>query len=150
MSLKHKHLVGYIMLLAWMAVIFMLSHEPADVSSTRSDVISAAITSLSGGQLDDVSTYVVRKSAHAVAYLVLGVLAYRVMRGHGLGDRRAVGFSILLCAVYAISDEVHQVFVPGRSGEVGDVLLDTVAASIGVIGYHGIRQYLTKRAARHA
>lgn len=150
MPVNKSLIISYAMLIAWMTVIFMLSHEPADVSSTRSDVISAAITSLSGGQLDDVSTYVVRKSAHAVMYLVLGVLAYRVMRGHGLGDRRAVGFSILLCAVYAISDEVHQVFVPGRSGEVGDVLLDTVAAGIGVIGYHGIKQYLTKRAARHA
>mgnify|MGYP001948405098 CR=1 FL=1 len=44
--------------------------------------------------------------------------------------------SIFLAFLYACSDEVHQLFVAGRSGQVSDVLLDTIGASVGVGLYY--------------
>ena len=42
---------------------------------------------------------------------------------------------IIICILYAISDEIHQLFVPGRSGQVSDVLLDTLGAFTGIMIY---------------
>lgn len=46
-----------------------------------------------------------------------------------------MGFALLICVLYAISDEVHQKFIPGRSGEVRDVIIDTAGASVGISVY---------------
>lgn len=44
---------------------------------------------------------------------------------------KGVGLTILICILYAISDEVYQLFVPGRGGQVSDVILDIVGAIVG-------------------
>ena len=71
--------------------------------------------------------------AHAVVYGVLGVL---VLRGFASGrwrgvTRRAAALAILVSALYGVSDEVHQRFVPGRNAEVRDAVADAVGASLG-------------------
>lgn len=43
-----------------------------------------------------------------------------------------VGLSIIVCALYAVSDEFHQLFVSGRSGEIRDIIIDSCAATFGV------------------
>ena len=43
--------------------------------------------------------------------------------------------ALLICVLYAVSDEVHQIFVPGRGAEVKDVLIDSAGASVGVLMY---------------
>ena len=47
-------------------------------------------------------------------------------------DKRTFIFAIILCILYSISDEVHQYFVPGRSGEVLDVAIDTIGSCLGI------------------
>jgi len=39
---------------------------------------------------------------------------------------------LLSCSLYAVTDEIHQLFVPGRSGELRDVMIDSIAALVGV------------------
>ena len=70
----------------------------------------------------------VRKSAHFTIYLILGLLILSFIREFRVVDYRAVLLSVFLTFLYACSDEVHQLFVPGRSGEFLDVLLDSVGA----------------------
>jgi VanZ family protein len=54
--------------------------------------------------------------------------------------------STILVAVYATSDEIHQLFVPGRSGEVRDVLIDTSAGLVGVVmTYFIIKKYTSRK-----
>ena len=50
--------------------------------------------------------------------------------------RRILLLSIFLAFLYACSDEVHQLFVAGRSGQASDVLLDTFGAMVGVGVYY--------------
>lgn len=117
---------------AWMVVIFLLSHEVAVESTARSDVI---VSMLHGVGLDSATEFVtvlVRKSAHFLAYAVLGGMFCWVLQGYGLQMHKAIVISLALAAVYAISDEVHQTFIAGRSGEVGDVLIDTLGALAGI------------------
>ena len=59
----------------------------------------------------------------------------------GFKMRKAVVLSFIICLLYAISDEVHQTLIPGRSGEVSDVILDTIGASIGILIYFQVRKF---------
>ena len=131
--MNKKLAIGYVAMAAWMAVIFVLSSEGHDTSSGRSDAIVHTLQSAGLGFAPvDVLTFITRKAAHTVAYLLLGILAYRAVRQHGLLARRVAMIAIAIVVVYATSDEVHQLFVPGRSGEPRDVLIDSTAGAVGV------------------
>lgn len=125
--------ISYTLLLGWMVVIFVLSSEGHNTSSGRSDAIVQALQSIGVSWQTDLLTFLTRKAAHTVAYLVLGVLAYNVMRQYRLSNQVAVAVSAAVVVVYAMSDELHQLLVPGRSGEVRDVLIDSTAGLLGVL-----------------
>lgn len=64
---------------------------------------------------------------HLVGYAILGFLLYRAFNGGVAGwSREAAGYALLVGVIYAVSDEVHQVFVPGREASFFDVVIDTV------------------------
>jgi VanZ family protein len=92
---------------AWAALIFVLSSIP-DLG-----------TGLGGWDV------ALRKVAHAAEFAVLGFLLARA-----IGRERP---ALVLGIAYAVSDELHQHFVPGRVGSPLDVLLDTVGVAIGVL-----------------
>lgn len=124
--------ISYALVVGWMAVIFVLSSEGHDASSGRSDAIVQALQAMGVSWQVDLLTFLTRKAAHTVAYLMLGVLAFNVVRQYRLSGRMTVAVSVLVVALYAMSDEIHQLFVPGRSGEVRDVLIDSAAGLLGV------------------
>jgi len=68
---------------------------------------------------------VLRKIAHTAEFAVLGALLLRALRSELAAFAAGVA--------YAISDEVHQHFVPGRRGAPLDVLIDTVGVGLGVL-----------------
>jgi VanZ family protein len=69
---------------------------------------------------------------HIIEYAVLGfLLSIALKKGSGRLQKRMVLLAILLAAVYGISDEVHQFFVPGRTASFYDVLADSVGAVMG-------------------
>lgn len=74
------------------------------------------------------------KSGHSIGYALLGGLLLRAMAG---GRLRGVTWTrglaaIVLATLYGVSDEFHQLFVPGRSADRYDVLADCVGASAAV------------------
>ena len=75
------------------------------------------------------------KVAHAIAYFGFGVLAFRAVAG-GLAAQvtvpRAIATMIIAIA-YAVSDEVHQLFVPGRNADVVDVVADAAGAALALV-----------------
>ena len=115
-----------------MIIIFIFSSAPADDSNRQSGLIINAITFLFPN-LKDVESLVtiVRKIAHFTEYAILGFFIARAFKL----SKASPWFSILACAIYAGSDELHQSFIPGRSAEVKDVVLDTVGATFGVLIY---------------
>jgi VanZ family protein len=74
------------------------------------------------------------KSGHSIGYAILGALLLRALaRGRLTGvtwGRAAV--AVALATLYGISDEVHQMFVPGRMADVHDVMADFVGAAVAV------------------
>jgi VanZ family protein len=85
---------------------------------------------------------------HGLEYLGLGILVTRALND---GLRREVArgtliLSFLLCVLYAISDEIHQMYVPNRFADVTDVLSDAAGASLG-LGAVYLAQRLRRRGA---
>jgi VanZ family protein len=136
-----SRLYSYSVLFAWMLIIFLFSSEPAAVSSLRSAVIVEVVKVISGGAFSDILTFLARKSAHIFLYSVLGILMYIVIRTYDLHIKKVIVAAVLLVFLYAVSDEVHQTNIPGRSGEVRDVLIDTAAGSLGIgVAYTALRK----------
>ena len=99
-------LSAWLPVVAWAGLIFTLSSIP-DLG-----------TGLGGWDL------LLRKLAHAAEFAVLGVLFLRAV------ERPVLAF--LLASAYAVSDEIHQIFVPGRLGSPLDVLIDMVGVAVGI------------------
>ena len=135
----------------WMALIFYLSNQPATDSSELSrgvtEVIVTTIEKVAPHTEFDISNFnhIVRKNAHFFIYFVLGMLVINALRRSGVYGIRGIGFALLICVLYAISDEVHQLFIPGRSGEVRDVLIDSAGASVGIGVYLVIGRVVNRR-----
>ena len=78
----------------------------------------------------------VRKSAHFIEFFILGLLVINVVKDYYKINYKYLIICILFCLIYSISDEVHQIYVLGRSCRIKDVIIDTIGSSIGVIIYY--------------
>ena len=128
-----------------MIFIFLQSALPADLSSTESGVIVGWIMEHFGAALylsEGTVIFAVRKTAHFMEYLVLGsclLSAVREWRPEGTGQIDMTSLiregllSWGIAAAYAVSDEVHQIYVPGRSCELRDVVIDSCGALLGIV-----------------
>lgn len=121
--------------LLWMAVIFVLSHQSASISSGQSSVFVEQLRHIAPSVDQQLLTFLVRKGAHIFAYFVLGILTFNALWRVDLSKFKfnyPLGLSIIVCALYATSDEFHQLFISGRSGEIRDIIIDSCAATVGV------------------
>jgi VanZ family protein len=101
--------------LAWMVVIFLFSNQAHSGDITRE-------------YLGDFNVPI-RKLAHALEYGILCLLARRAFGQSGnIFERHPNLFALALSALYALSDEYHQSFVPGRSATITDAGVDTIGA----------------------
>ena len=150
-SPRKKVVLRWAVVLGWMVMIFSLSHESADGSSARSDGIVELLRAIGLGGSADVLSAIVRKSAHVVAYAVLGGLVVWAMAARARVSRRLIAWSVVVACSYAVSDELHQAWVPGRSAEVRDVLIDTAGAAVGapLAGWIFTRHYKSARVGKY-
>ncbi|MBK1812615.1 VanZ family protein [Clostridium sp. YIM B02505] len=120
-------------LLFWMIIIFAYSSKNGTESDKQSALVIYVFNALGidlNGMLGELATFIVRKAAHFTEYLILVLLAYNAFRNY-LNKRSAIILGIILTFGYACTDEIHQLFVPGRTGKFRDVLIDTSGAIFG-------------------
>jgi VanZ family protein len=77
--------------------------------------------------------YPIRKYAHVFEYFVLYILTFLFINCYDLDLKRKIIYSMIVCVLYACSDEFHQMLVPGRDGSVRDVFVDSFGSSIGLL-----------------
>lgn len=139
--MKHRFSIQlYILLiLAVMSFIFIQSAFPASMSNIESNSIVSMLM-----QYFDVNrstlTFYVRKGAHFTEYLVLGSCLALFFGSLIKAGRRRKGkivsfflFPWIIGTIYAVSDEIHQRFVSGRSCEFRDILIDSCGVALGVM-----------------
>jgi len=136
-----KKAFKWLMVIIWMVVIFLFSNEPAVVSDEKSRFV-IYIFKFIGLNLDSIlgelSNFIVRKAGHITEYLILYLLLMNAFKEYcNTVKSMYISFAVLVC--YASSDEIHQLFVPGRAGRVSDVIIDSVGGIIGIIGIYMIR-----------
>ncbi|MDE7326481.1 MAG: VanZ family protein, partial [Lachnospiraceae bacterium] len=140
-------------MLLFMGVIFSFSAKTAVESSQSSNVIVDVLMDehLIGGvakdpeKMREVLSFLVRKSAHMAEFAVLAMLASFWLSSFLMPYRRRCVLAVLISACYAASDEFHQLFVPGRSGELRDVMVDTAGAVLGIIFLSLIRHIIIRK-----
>lgn len=124
--MKKKSIHWLIPSLLWLALIFAHSAMPAELSHGESTGLLALVQRI----LPWLSHHALRKLAHFGEFAVLGLLVtgfFRQIRGFRL--IRPLG----ACLVSALTDETIQLFVVGRSGQIGDVWLDFSGAVFGAV-----------------
>jgi len=139
----------------WMAVIFSASSDSS--SFQRSSRIIAPLLRwlfphLSEATINVIVT-IVRKCAHLTEYAILAYLFWRALRKPQRADPRPWswregGLAILFVALYAATDEFHQLFVPTREASIRDVLLDTLGAAGGIIFVRAVLRFRQSRRER--
>ena len=134
---RFKKIISWMLVAGWMGLIFYLSHQTGEGSGSLSGSITERIIAFL--RLDNVDIdflhFLVRKGAHLFAYFVLGILLVNAFRMSGMVAGKYYYLSLAICVIYGMTDELHQLLVPGRSGQVRDVLIDSVGALIGISAY---------------
>lgn len=140
-----KRFLYLIPVIIWMIFIFYMSGKTGQESSGQSGKISLFITNLlekvrqdpaqEMQNLQDILELVIRKAAHMTEYAILFLLSYLATVKISMSQSRFYNRSIavLISLLYACSDEMHQLLVPGRSGRMIDVGIDMAGVLIVLI-----------------
>lgn len=130
-------------LVLWMALIFSFSNQKDVDSSKVSDgfidrtvvkiykIFNENITKEKENEIIEKYTYPIRKLAHYTLYFILGILSFLVVKDYSI-NKKLIIYSLLICFLYACSDEFHQLFIIGRSARVLDVMIDTFGSSCSI------------------
>lgn len=139
-SLKFKCLMWYFVALV-AAEIFVFSAQPSQISQSLSMSVTRDVVKLTSetsaaeaSGLQFVSLHkTIRKAAHFTLYTLLGLSLFGLFTAYDVKFSKKLSDTLLACLFYASSDELHQLFVPGRSASISDVCLDFSGAVFGVI-----------------
>ena len=139
MKLKVKRIIFAILVIINCVIIYKFSGQNSEESSQTSgffvDKIVSIIVdinkSLNKESITDMVTFFVRKTAHFSIYALLGVWLMNEANTFQISKRRKIIICLIFGCLYAISDELHQSFVGGRSAEIRDVCIDTCGVLFG-------------------
>lgn len=153
--LKYKDKVLIVLAIIWMGVIFMFSAQVSDESKSSSNkVTSAVVNTVISIKKENISeekrqkiiedkTFIVRKTAHFTEYFILGLILILYLQTKEKLTTKYIILAIIFCVLYATSDEIHQLFVDGRSCKIMDILIDTCGSSLAILGFTSIYKITT-------
>ena len=134
-----------ILIILWMYLVFGFSGQDGEQSSGISYKISMILT----GNNEDIAIIIepyVRKVAHFAEYAVGAILIYLLLYTFPKISSKIRNISsIIITIIYAISDEIHQLYIPGREGKIVDVYIDTLGIITGVIFINIIIKIFNKK-----
>ena len=105
-----KTLSLWLPVFVWMGIIFYFSNRP----------------DLPGGKFDWLD-FLTKKTAHIGEFFILNLLFYRAFQ------RKLPDYAILSSLIFAFSDEIHQLFTPGRGAKLTDVLIDFTGITLSSV-----------------
>ena len=150
-----KKIISILLVLIWMIVIFSFSNMDSTKSNNQSKgaidkVVEVTIdTSNQLGIVDEVPTEEqkqnivnklnkpLRKIMHFTIYLILAILILNALNNFNIKNKTII--TIIFCLIYAITDEYHQTLINGRTGQLSDVLIDTIGSIIDTLIYNKLK-----------
>ena len=149
--MKSKKIITIILVLLWMILVFYLSNQIADDSAELSGGLTRKVLQIlhiiDGKTVEEQGAIenTFRKLAHFCLYTLGGILILSHINLYKITDKKKVFISWILGTIYAISDEIHQLFIPGRSGEIRDVCIDSLGVVIGIILVLMLLKFIERR-----
>ena len=128
-----------------MTSIFVFSSDNGEESTKKSDGVIVSFAKIFVGhniekkeQEKLIARYVsfVRKGAHFTIYFILGLSLISLVKEYRIIDKKSIIIALIIACLYSISDEIHQLFVPGRDGKALDVLIDSIGSLTGIYLYY--------------
>ena len=140
----------------WAAFIFSMSAEVAEDSADRSGEIVEMVVPLIVEDFEEkdpltqleiiaFAENITRKTAHFCIFAVFGVLVLLASLGFERTWKTHLSTTVFIGFLYAISDEVHQHFVPGRAPMIKDVVIDTLGVICGAMALMLVAKLVLKR-----
>ena len=131
MKIIYKKNIAFVLLVCFCLVIFYFSNQ----DGARSGELS--------------NNLFIRKLAHISEYFILACLSFNFFVNYftlktNKNYTKVLVISFFFCLLYAISDEVHQTFIPYRSGTYKDVLIDSVGIFLGIFFAKHFHKFLFK------
>jgi VanZ family protein len=145
--MNRRRIIKLLLLLFWMGVIFYFSSQNGETSEELSDSLLSPFYFLYKGPLSLLrflrryGVYI-RKAAHFCEYALLGILMHLSISEY---KKDAAGLSLLLSSLYAVSDEVHQLFVSERAFGLLDILIDSLGAAFGILLLILVKKLVSKK-----
>lgn len=129
-------------LIAIFVTIFGFSNQNAETSAGLSQKVTNFVVELIPSiknlpeqekeKVTDRIESVVRKLAHFSIYMLVGFLLMSLMSTYKITELDKIAISLIIGVLYASTDEIHQVFVPGRGPLITDVILDSIGVLTGI------------------
>jgi VanZ family protein len=150
--------ISFAAVIVWGRVIFGFSAQNSTESGSLSERVCYAIvdeiTQIRQEELTETEKlslieqldHPVRKAAHMTEYAVFALLLFNLLCALGMTGRKRFPIVLLIVFCYAATDEFHQLFVEGRSGQFTDVLIDTAGGLIMLLLVAGVRKIWRRRA----
>lgn len=151
--MKIRNYLNIVLIIIWMLTIFNFSNQKGTESSGLSDKVIVKIaetlnqnklSSTEKEYLIDKYRFIVRKTAHFTSYFILGLLIIILFLDLKINIKKSILTTLIICFIYACTDEIHQLFISGRSGSFIDVLIDTSGATTALISIY-LLQLLKKK-----
>jgi len=143
-SLNKVNVILWLTNILWMLFIFYLSSQPARVSNNLSKKITILfvnftkqvqeINFISQKHFSEIND-IIRQYAHVVVYIVLAIFVVNALRGSGMNVLMSCLLAFLISVIFACSDEIHQMFVPGRGVQLQDLIMDCIGVLLGLAIY---------------
>lgn len=138
----HKDIIKWIIVIIFLIVIFLFSNMDTNESNGKSEKVLSSVTTFVIGATNNIGltnikdvkplvkkfNYPFRKIMHFMEYLILSLLLISVLKEKYI-------IVILVCFTYSLTDEFHQTFINGRTGQFIDCLIDTSGAIVGMLLY---------------
>lgn len=138
-------IISWILVAVMLGIIFFMSSRSGEALDTNTGIITilrnallAASSAVFGHPVD------VSPVGHFAEFFLLGLALTNALR-LSLPLPKAGAYAVLFASLYGITDELHQIFVPGRSCDPLDWLVDTLAALIAALVFAAIMRARQKR-----
>ena len=154
-----KKIISLILIILWMGFIFYLSSMDSSTSNDKSksivsnivdkidnNVLNKEVTTSKNSKFMENMNYLFRKLSHVSVYLALAILVFNYVIQ--LRKRKILMYDVItliVCFIYACTDEYHQTFIVGRSGSIMDVLIDMIGVVIGCVIINAICIFIKKK-----
>ncbi len=149
MKNKNKviHYINILLVILCMLAIFLFSCENSEKSTKRTDDLINKVINVSSKEHnisvdnttetgENIIVTIIRKGAHFLEFFLLGFLVVNLIKDYKELTVKRIILCILFCSLYAVSDEIHQLFVSGRSCEIKDMIIDTTGSTVGAMLYY--------------